>query len=135
MLKALGIAFLLLEGAFSQTTNLPSSSKAAESQVAESPHTSRPDGLGTIDGVVTDSSGSVVAGALVALGSTASTDKRTTVTNETGSFHFAAVAPGNYTIMIVADGFAPWTAASVVVRMGENPAVTSAVLQVASAST
>jgi hypothetical protein len=76
-----------------------------------------------------------VVGALVTLGSTASTGKRTTVTNETGSFHFAAVAPGNYTIAIVADGFAPWTAASVVVREGENPPVTSAVLQVASAST
>ncbi len=135
MLRALGIVFLLLETALSQTTNLPSSSKAAATQMAESPHASRPDAPGTIDGVVTDVSGSVVVGALVTLGSTASTDKRTTVTNETGSFHFAAVTPGNYTITIVADGFAPLTAASVVVREGENPAVTSAVLQVASAST
>jgi len=134
MLKALGIGFLLLEAALSQTTNLLSSSEAAETQTAEPPHASRPDAPGTIDGVVTDGSGSVVVGALVTLGSTASTGKRTTVTNETGSFHFAAVAPGNYTITIVADGFAPWTAASVVVRAGENPAVTSAVLQVASAS-
>jgi hypothetical protein len=110
MLKALGMSFLLLEAAWSQTTN-------------------------AIDGVVTDGSGSVVVGALVTLGTAPSTGKRTTVTSETGSFHFAAVAAGNYTITIVADGFAPWTAASVVVREGENPAVTSAVLQVASAST
>jgi hypothetical protein len=135
MLKALGIAFLLLEMALSQTTSLPSSSQAAEIQIAESPHANRPDAPGTIDGVVTDSGGSVVVGALVTLGSIASTGKRTTVTNEAGSFHFAAVAPGNYTITIIADGFALWTAASVVVREGENPAVTSAVLQVASAST
>jgi hypothetical protein len=113
VLKALGIAFLLLETALSQTT--PPSS--------------------FIDGVATDSSGSVVVGALVTLGRTASTDKRTTVTNETGSFRFAAVAPGNYTITIIADGFAPWTAASVVVREGENSAAISAVLQVAAAST
>lgn len=135
MLKALGIAFLLLEMALSQTTSLPSSFHAAETQIAESPHASRPDAPGIIDGAVTDSSGSVVVGALVTLGSNTSKGKRATVTNEAGSFHFAAVEPGNYTIMIVADGFAPWTAASVVVREGENPAVTSAVLQVASTST
>jgi len=110
MLRALAIALLLLEPAFSQAP-------------------------GTIDGGVTDSSGSVVVGALVTLGSTASTGTRTTVTNETGSFHFAPVAPGNYAIMIVADGFAPWTAASVVVRAGKTQPLTSAVLQVASAST
>src|ERR1035437_179469 len=40
MLKALGIAFLLLEAALSQTTNLPSSSEAAETQMAEPPHRS-----------------------------------------------------------------------------------------------
>ena len=123
MVKALGIGFLLLESALSQITNLPSSSKAA------------PDTPGTIDGVVKDSSGSVVVSALVTLGSIVSTSKRATVTDKTGSFHFAPVAPGNYTITILADGFAPWTAASVVVRAGENQLVTSAVLQVASAST
>jgi hypothetical protein len=93
MLNALGIAFLLLETALSQTNSLPSSFQAAETQVAESPRASRPDSPGTIDGAVTDGTGSVVMGALVTLGSTASTSKRTTVTNETGSFHFAAVAP------------------------------------------
>ena len=87
MVKALGVAFLLLHTALSQTNNLPSSSGAAETQMAESPHAGRPDAPGTIDGVVTDSSGSVVVGALVTLGSTASTPKRTTVTNErTGCF-------------------------------------------------
>jgi hypothetical protein len=111
MWKALGIAFLLLGTALSQTAP------------------------GAIDGIVTDSSGSIVVGALVTLVTTASTGKRTTVTNEAGSFHFAAVAPGSYTITIVADGFAPWTAASVAVHAGENPAAISAVLQVASAST
>ncbi len=120
MLKALGIACLLLETALSQTTSLPSSFQAAETQRAESPHANRPGAPGTIDGVVTDSSGSVVMGALVTLGSTASTGKRTTVTNEAGSFHFAAVAPGNYTITIVADGFEPWIAACVLVREGES---------------
>jgi len=75
-----------------------------------------------------------VVGALATLRDAASTGQRTTVSNESGSFHFGAVAPGNYTISIMADGFAPWTA-SVVVRAGENQPVTSAILQVASAST
>jgi hypothetical protein len=135
MLKALSVAFFLLETALSQTTNLPPAFEAAESQMAQSPHANTPGAPGTIGGVVTDGSGLVVAGALVTLESIASPGKRTTVTNETGSFHFAAVAPGNYTIAIIADGFAPWTAASVVVRAGENQPVTSAVLQVASPST
>jgi hypothetical protein len=135
VLKAFGIAFLLGEIALSQTINLTSSSNASEAQMAGSPHSSGPDAAGTIGGVVTDSSGSVVVGALVTLGSAASTGKRTTVTNEAGSFHFVAVEPGSYTMTIVADGFARWTAASMVVRAGENQPLTSAVLQVASPTT
>jgi hypothetical protein len=135
MLRAFGIAFLLLETALSQTTAPSPSSKVAGAQMGESSDANRPEAPGTINGVVTDSSGSVVMGALVTLGTTASTGKRTTVTNGTGSFHFAAVEPGNYTIAIVADGFALWTVASIVVRVGENQPLTSAVLQVASAST
>jgi hypothetical protein len=88
----------------------------------------------TIGGRVTDASGSVVLGALVTLGSAASTVKRTTVTDETGSFHFTAVEPGNYTVTIADEGFAPWTSASVVVRAGENQPLLSAVLQVAPTS-
>jgi len=88
----------------------------------------------TIGGNVTDSSGSVVAGAVVTLGSAAATAKRTTVTDETGSFHFAAVEPGNYTIAIGAEGFAPWTAANVEVSAGENQPSLSVVLQVAPAA-
>jgi carboxypeptidase family protein len=135
MLKALGVAFLLLETALSQTTTPSPSSKVAGAQMGDSSDANRPEAPGTISGVATDSTGSVVVGALVTLGNTPSTDKRTTVTNETGSFHFSAVAPGNYTITVIADGFAVWTAASVVVRADENQPAVSAVLQVASAST
>ena len=88
----------------------------------------------TIGGSVTDSSGSVVAGAVVTLASAAGTAKRTTVTDETGSFHFAPVEPGSYTIAIGADGFAPWTAANVAVGAGENQPSLPVVLQVAPSS-
>jgi carboxypeptidase family protein len=82
-----------------------------------------------IGGTVTDASGLVVMGAVVTPQSAASTGKRTTVTDETGYFHLAAVEPGSYTIAVAADGFAPWTAANVVVRAGERQPPLSAVLQ------
>lgn len=134
-MKVLSIALVLLETALGQTANPPQPVKAGQAQVAETPDNNRPQAQGTISGVVTDVTGSVVVGALVTLGSTASAGQHTTVTNNAGSFDFAGVEPGNYTIMIAADGFAPWTAAHVVAGAGGNPPVLAAVLQVASAST
>jgi hypothetical protein len=92
------------------------------------------DETATIAGRVADGSGSVVLGALVTLGSAASTVKRTTVTDDTGSFHFASVEPGNYTVTIANEGFSPWTSANVVVRAGGNQPLLSAVLRVAPTS-
>ena len=89
---------------------------------------------GSIGGAVTDGSGSAVVSAVVTLSGAASTGQRTTLTDQTGSFHFTPVEPGNYTIAIAADGFAPWTAANMEVRAGENPPLLSAVLQVAPVS-
>jgi hypothetical protein len=88
----------------------------------------------SIHGAVTDASGAVVAGAVVTLGGAATIVKRTTVTDAAGSFHFATIEPGNYSIVIAADSFSPWTATDVVVHAGENPPLLSAVLQVAPAS-
>jgi Carboxypeptidase regulatory-like domain len=85
----------------------------------------------TIGGAVTDASGLVVMGAVVTLQSAAPAGRRTTVTDETGSFHFAAVEPGSYTLAIAADGFAAWTAPNIVVRAGGKQPSVSAVLQVA----
>jgi hypothetical protein len=135
MIKALSIAFLLLEVARGQTTNPSQLPNAGRAQPAETTDAKRPQAPGTIKGVVTDGTGSVVVGALARLRGTASTSERTTVTNDTGSFDFGGVEPGNYTIMIAADGFAPWTAANVVVLVGENQPLVSAVLQVAPEST
>ena len=66
---------------------------------------------------------------LQAAGSTA---QRTTLTDQTGSFHFSAVEPGAYTLTITAGGFADWkTKVSVV--SGENPPLPPVVLQIAPA--
>jgi hypothetical protein len=88
---------------------------------------------GAIQGAVTDSSGSAVAGAIVTLETAASTSQRTAITDQAGSFRFSAVEPGNYKITIAASGFAAWTT-NVAVASGDNPPLLSAVLQVAAAS-
>ncbi len=88
-----------------------------------------------IYGTVKDSSGSIVAGAIVTLETTPSPGKRTTITDESGSFHFSAVNPGNYKISIGADGFSILTMNNLLVRSGESHPPLSAVLQVAPAST
>src|SRR5215831_4070964 len=60
---------------------------------------------GTIHGTVTDSSGSVVEAAIVRLQAVGATAQRTTLTDQTGSFHFSAVEPGVYDLTITAAGF------------------------------
>jgi hypothetical protein len=87
----------------------------------------------TLQGVVKDSSGSAVEGAIVTLGTASSTGERTAITDEGGSFGFSALQPGNYKITIAADGFAIWTAADVAAGSSGQPLL-SAVLQVAAAS-
>jgi hypothetical protein len=94
-----------------------------------------PNTPGAIHGAVTDTSGSVIAGAIVKLETAASTGQRTTITDEAGAFHFSPVEPGNYKITIAAEGFAPWTSANVAVTAAGNPPLLSAELQVASTST
>src|ERR1700728_1806441 len=88
---------------------------------------------GAIQGSVKDSSGSAVTGAIVTLETSASTGLRTAITDQAGAFRFSAVEPGNYKITIAASGFAAWKTGIAVVS-GDNPALLSAVLQVAAAS-
>src|SRR5215469_4471325 len=90
--------------------------------------------LGTLRGAVTDSSGAVVGAAIISLQAAGSTAQRTTVTDETGSFHFLDVPPGGYTLTIKADGFADCNT-EVSVVSGENPALPPVALQIAPAVT
>ncbi len=90
--------------------------------------------LGTLRGAVTDSSGAVVETAIVTLQTAGSTAQRTTVTDETGSFHFSDVARGAYTLTLKADGFAD-SNTEVSVVSGENPSLPPVILQIAPAVT
>ena len=89
--------------------------------------------LGAIQGSVKDASGSAIPAAVVSLES-AATDRRTTITDRSGSFRFSGVAPGNYKVTIAADGFTLWTASNVAVEPGDNQPFLSAVMEVASVS-
>jgi hypothetical protein len=90
--------------------------------------------LGTLRGAVTDSSGAVVEAAIVSLQAPGSTAERTTVTDETGSFHFSDVARGGYTLTIKADGFTDWNT-EVPVVSGENPPLPPVILEISPAVT
>src|SRR5215469_15839219 len=87
---------------------------------------------GTIRGTVHDASGAVVEAAIVNLQAAGSSGQSTTLTDQTGSFHFSAVEPGAYTITIKAGGFADQTT-KVSVISGENPPLPPVVVQIAPA--
>jgi hypothetical protein len=73
---------------------------------------------GEIRGVVTDPSGALIASANVVL---ASSDGATTTatSGRDGGFHFAAVKPGTYTLVVEAKGFATTTLDSIEITAGK----------------
>ncbi len=75
---------------------------------------------GSVDGVVLDSQGAVVAGADVTLIDTATKSPRTTTTNESGRYHFASVPVGTYDITISKSGFKVHKAAAQKVSLGSQ---------------
>ena len=61
--------------------------------------------IGTILGVVKDTSGGTVPQAKVTVTSTETNESRTTTTRDDGSYRFPALRPGHYTVKIEKDGF------------------------------
>src|SRR5690242_17180528 len=61
---------------------------------------------GTLRGLITDELGAVIVGANVTLTDATGVQKKTT-TNGEGVYTFAGLAPGNYKIQAVANGFTP----------------------------
>jgi hypothetical protein len=74
----------------------------------------------------------MVEAAIVRLQARGSAAQRTTLTDQTGSFHFSAVEPGPYTLTITAGGFTD-EKTNVLVASGENPPLPAVVLQIAPA--
>ncbi|HYL14445.1 MAG TPA: carboxypeptidase-like regulatory domain-containing protein [Terriglobales bacterium] len=99
----------------------------------------------SLQGTVTDPSGSTIVGAIVSLTNEATKLERTAVTGPQGGFQFLALSPGTYTLSVTAKGFKNYqqtalqllvntpatlnvalkvgTATEVVTVMGEAPAL------------
>ncbi len=61
--------------------------------------------FGEINGTVTDSSGSVVAGTTVTVTNPQTNFTRSTSSNENGNYNFPDLPPGNYTVKAEKQGF------------------------------
>ena len=75
---------------------------------------------GTISGVVTDESGSVLPGVSVTLKSTAVPGAPSTVSTASGAYRFPNLPPGSYTVTFELQGFATVTRAQVPVAVGQE---------------
>jgi hypothetical protein len=75
---------------------------------------------GQIMGTVVDVNGDAVIGATVTLASSDSTDRRSIVTSENGSFQFDNVTPAvQYELIIDANAFAEWKSPSITLEPGQ----------------
>jgi hypothetical protein len=80
---------------------------------------------GTISGQVVDSLGAIVVGANV-IAVDASAKEKSAVTNRQGEFSISGLAPGNYTVRVVATKFAFYEQADITVTAGESQVLTIA---------
>jgi hypothetical protein len=87
---------------------------------------------GATGGTVTDSSGAAVPNAKVTVKNNGTNAEETVMTDDTGYFRVGKLQPGNYTVSVTAQGFAPFTAQQVIVQVGSVTDI-SARLNVASA--
>src|SRR6267143_3009210 len=74
--------------------------------------------FGTLRGQITDPSGAVVTDAAVLL-TTPSGESIDTTTNKEGFYEFRSLAPGNYTVKVVAPGFAVFTKENFEIAVGQ----------------
>jgi hypothetical protein len=77
---------------------------------------------GQILGTITDRTGAVVPGAAVTLGAP-SGQQRTTTTDREGLYRFSQLAPGTYTLIFAASGFAMTTQQGVVVEVTQTTTI------------
>jgi len=78
---------------------------------------------GTIAGVVTDPSGSVIAGAKVVVTNTATGTQSSTVTTEAGAYTIPELIAGQYSVTVLAPGFNELIRDGITVSVGETASV------------
>ncbi len=86
---------------------------------------------GQLSGTVVDTSDAVLPGVTITLVNELSGDQRTTVSNDSGNFVFAAVQAGTYTVKAELSGFQTIETKGIVLRLGESRNLTSLKLGVA----
>ena len=72
----------------------------------------------SLTGIVTDSSGAVVPNAKVELTETATQNKQTAASNQSGLYSIASIMPGQYSITVTAPGFQSELRQNVAVEVG-----------------
>jgi hypothetical protein len=88
-------------------------------------------GTASIFGMVTDVQGAIILGAAITLEDAASHEKRTTLSNEQGSFAFVSINEGIFSITTQAKGFAPVVKTGISLHAGENYQLSPITMQVA----
>ena len=78
---------------------------------------------GSISGVITDSTGSVVPGATVTLLSEKTRQARTVITGGEGRFSFPALQPGAYSLKVEQQGFQSLEQRGIILSANENLAL------------
>ena len=87
------------------------------------------DVTGSILGTVRDSSDAVVVGAKVVVTNTATNLSKSTVTGQSGEFRILALPPGNYTVVVTANGFQQYSTSGIDVKVNDQLRI-DAVLQI-----
>jgi hypothetical protein len=85
---------------------------------------------GTLTGTVADPSGAVVPGASITMKNEQSGDERKTVANNDGFFSINAVQPGDYTVIIKAQGFEVYQTTGVHFDVGDKRNLSNIALKV-----
>jgi hypothetical protein len=90
-------------------------------------------GQADVQGMVTDPTGSVVAGATVTLTNAESGNKRLVTTGTDGRYSFPTIAPGTYSITVTAASFSSETVTGLVIQL-DNHVIQNVSLHVGSAT-
>jgi hypothetical protein len=84
---------------------------------------------GSVSGIVTDTTGSIIPGAAITLSSDKTAQTRNGVTNEDGRFNFAALQPGSYSLKVEQQGFQTLEQTKIILSANENLALGELKLQ------
>src|SRR5438445_10898756 len=76
--------------------------------------------LGTITGLITDSSGAVIPSAVVVATNTATGAKAQTISSSTGNYVVPNLQVGPYEVSVATTGFKAWTRSGINVSSNDN---------------